>query len=150
MFSQRKAWTPDSYFYCDNKTLWVVQWTVNGHCLEWGRLRRLTSRHLALLPTLSSITIVNGKGVVGCSCKSTIFYIGNPLKNILVSVPALHFPQHFYKISIQLNIKIRDTLNMSSPSPEPTSKDPIHTQRVLLTMEAFLQASCCPEYTKNA
>ncbi len=38
---------------------------------------------------------------------------------------------------------------MSSPSSEPTPNDPIHTQRALLTLEAFVQASCCPEYTKN-
>jgi hypothetical protein len=39
---------------------------------------------------------------------------------------------------------------MSSPSPEPTLNDPIHTKRALLTVEASLQASGCPEYTKNA
>jgi hypothetical protein len=39
---------------------------------------------------------------------------------------------------------------MSSPSPEPNPNEPIHLQRALMTVEAFLQASCCPEYTKNA
>ncbi len=38
---------------------------------------------------------------------------------------------------------------MPSPSPEPTSQDPVLTQRALATVEAFLQASNCPEYTKN-
>ncbi len=39
---------------------------------------------------------------------------------------------------------------MASPSPEPTSTNYIDTQRVQATMEAFLQASNCSEYTKNA
>ncbi len=38
---------------------------------------------------------------------------------------------------------------VSSPSPEPTLNDPIYTKRALLTVEAYLQASGCPEYTKN-
>jgi hypothetical protein len=38
----------------------------------------------------------------------------------------------------------------ASPSPEPASFDPIHTQRALATVEAFLQTSTCIEYTKNA
>ncbi len=39
---------------------------------------------------------------------------------------------------------------MPSTSPEPTSLDPIHTEKALATVEAFLQASNCPEYTENA
>ncbi len=39
---------------------------------------------------------------------------------------------------------------MTSPSPEPTTADSIHTQRAMATVEAFLQASNCPEFTKNA
>ncbi len=39
---------------------------------------------------------------------------------------------------------------MTSPSPEPSSTNSIHTQRALATVEAYLQASNCPEYTKNA
>jgi hypothetical protein len=39
---------------------------------------------------------------------------------------------------------------MPSPSPEHTSPDPIHTQKALATIKAFLQAGNCPEYTKNA
>jgi hypothetical protein len=39
---------------------------------------------------------------------------------------------------------------MSLSSPEPTPNNPIYTKRALLTMDAFLQASGCPEYTKNA
>jgi hypothetical protein len=39
---------------------------------------------------------------------------------------------------------------MTFPSPEPTTADYIDTQRALATVEAFLQASNCPEVTKNA
>ncbi len=39
---------------------------------------------------------------------------------------------------------------MTSPSPEPTTSDTIHTLRAMATAEAFLQASNCPEFTKNA
>ncbi len=36
---------------------------------------------------------------------------------------------------------------MLSPSPEPILNDPIYTKRALLTIEAFLQGSTCPEST---
>jgi hypothetical protein len=39
---------------------------------------------------------------------------------------------------------------MTSPSPEPTTTNSIHTQRELATVEAFLLASNCLEFTKNA
>jgi hypothetical protein len=39
---------------------------------------------------------------------------------------------------------------MPSKSPEPPPSDPVHTKRALVTVEAFLQASGCPNYTKNA
>ncbi len=39
---------------------------------------------------------------------------------------------------------------MTSPSPEPTTANSIHTQRALATVEAFFQASNCPEFNKNA
>jgi hypothetical protein len=39
---------------------------------------------------------------------------------------------------------------MLSPSLDPISDDLINTQRALLTMEAFFQASGCSELTKNA
>ncbi len=39
---------------------------------------------------------------------------------------------------------------MTSPSPEPTTADSIHTQRAMATVEAFLQASNCLEFTKYA
>ncbi len=39
---------------------------------------------------------------------------------------------------------------MTSPSPEPTSTDSIHTQRALATVEAFLHASNCSKHTKIA
>lgn len=35
-------------------------------------------------------------------------------------------------------------------SPENTSTNSIQTQRAIATVEAFLQASSCPEHTKNA
>ncbi len=38
---------------------------------------------------------------------------------------------------------------MLSLSPEPTPNDPTHMHRALSTVEAFLQTSGCPEYTKN-
>jgi hypothetical protein len=38
---------------------------------------------------------------------------------------------------------------MTSPSPEPASTDPVYTKRALATVEAFLQASNSPEYTRN-
>ncbi len=39
---------------------------------------------------------------------------------------------------------------MTSPSTESSPTNSIHTQRVLATVEAFIQASNCLEYTKNA
>jgi hypothetical protein len=39
---------------------------------------------------------------------------------------------------------------MTSSSPEPTTANSIYTQRALATAEAFLQASNCPEFAKNA
>ncbi len=39
---------------------------------------------------------------------------------------------------------------MTSPSPEPTTTDSIHTQRAMATVGAFFQASNSPEFTKNA
>ncbi len=39
---------------------------------------------------------------------------------------------------------------MISPSPEPTTANSTHTQRAMATVEEFLQASNCPEFTKNA
>jgi hypothetical protein len=45
--------------------------------------------------------------------------------------------------------EIASLRKMTSPSPEPITTDSIHTQRALATMEAFLLACNCPEYTKN-
>ncbi len=42
-----------------------------------------------------------------------------------------------------------DPVQISSPSREPTPNDPTHIHRALSTIEAFLQASSCPEYTKD-
>jgi hypothetical protein len=39
---------------------------------------------------------------------------------------------------------------MPFPSPEPGSTNSIYTQRAFATVEAFLQASNCPEYTITA
>jgi hypothetical protein len=39
---------------------------------------------------------------------------------------------------------------MTYPSPEPSSTNSIYTQRAMATVESFLQASICPEYSKNA
>ncbi len=39
---------------------------------------------------------------------------------------------------------------MSYSSSQPTPTNPVLTQRVLATVEAFLQASGCPEHIKNA
>jgi hypothetical protein len=39
---------------------------------------------------------------------------------------------------------------MSSPSPEPTLTNLIHTQRAIITVEGFLKAAGCPVHTRNA
>jgi hypothetical protein len=39
---------------------------------------------------------------------------------------------------------------MPSKFPEPSPVDTVHTKRALATVEAFLQASSCPDHTKNA
>ncbi len=65
------------------------------------------------------------------------FFQGKHLKNFFI----YRFSQKF--------LRQPKSLTMPSPSPEPGSTNPIHTQRALTTVEAFLQASSYPEYTKT-
>jgi hypothetical protein len=75
--------------------------------------------------------MVSREGAVGFSCKIK-FSTGETLEKFLHS--------SLLQPILQLNI-----VKMPFLSPEPTTR----TQRALATVEAFIQASNCLEFTKN-
>jgi hypothetical protein len=75
-------------------------------------------------------------GIVVCSSKLTKF-TGETLAKT-------------FHLSLFLLVSTTEVIHHAFPSTEPTPPDPIQTQRALATVQAILQASNCPQYTRDA